>query len=431
MTSRIGTLTVCIICLCAPPGFCGFLLDRSVLPPQRCRRRKISHYYSAEGFDDNNESSQNDNDDICVDTVSDAEALLACRAYLQRRNKLDGWTQFERRKNLKASKQQYFWDPSELAYFKDPGSSSISSRKEILEDDLTESTPSSKDREKTEKITFDEKSQDGKVYAKFSTFDSEPSATRLRRSQAALKTWADPEWREKWYEKRWGLRKDRTAANEKRAQKRLEKRVRAIPRGLLGSPELAAMTEEEIEYAIRTYFTSQAKRDKSRSKTRAQQKAALNGPSDNNTRLARDALLKPDSDAMMQARKQRSERAKRAYQTRLQNNPDPQSPIKPPRIVPAGKTPKDAMLRVEASLDQRKAPNAEDIELIMEPAKMIKRKELLLRILRECYNLRGRCVPTTGRNASDEKLVFATQCTQSDLGNFVIRLLRTKQPAFM
>ena len=77
-----------------------------------------------------------------------------------------------------------------------------------------------------------------------------------------------------------------------------------------------------------------------------------------------------------------------------------------------------------------KTPSVEDIELIMKPAKLVKRKELLLRILRECYSLRGRCVPT-GRGASFEKLVFATQCTLPDLGNFVIHLLRTKEPTFM
>ena len=277
-------------------------------------------------------------------------------------------------------------------------------------------------------VTFEDKFEDGSQYTKFSTFDSEPSEARIRRSQAALKTWEDPEWRAKWYKKRWGDKHQSQDKEEVAFQKGLEKRVRAIPPDLLGSPELAAMTEDEIEDAIREYMTSQSKRNKSRTKTRSKQKAALiSHLSSNTTRLSRDALLNQDKNAMLQAKKRRSEQAKRAYQTRLLNNPDrEEASVKSVRVLPVGSTAQDALLRIEASLDQKEVPKLTDVELIMKPAKLGKRKDLLRRILRECYNLRGRCIPTDLNNP-EANLVFATQCKLSDLGSFVMYLMSSKR----
>ena len=72
--------------------------------------------------------------DIDVDSVSDAEALLACRAYLQRKNRLGLWKTQERRQQGRPPSMKntttcsdadtgFFWpDPTQLKYLYRPDS---------------------------------------------------------------------------------------------------------------------------------------------------------------------------------------------------------------------------------------------------------------------------------------------------------------------
>jgi hypothetical protein len=417
--------------------------------------------------DDNVNDNQGDEFMIDVDTVSDAEALLACRAYLQHRNRFQGgWEEFEQRKTMRnvpsTQRSSYFWeDPSELIFLKNKNDEEDDDddNDDNYENEPLYSEPASWEDQESEIVVFDNTNDCGTndLGKEFTTFPVQPSKTRILRSQAALRTWQDEEWKKKWHERRWGdktKKNDETNRNAIAAhQKQLEKRVRAIPPGLLGSPELAALTESEIAEAIRAYLVFQKKYAASWSKTKAQQKAALNPQPDatNQARLSRDKLLKQDESALETARRLRGERAKLYYKTRLQNKAAKEAAIttttttasttnlangktttNEPKLqsgmdVPQGLTGKDALRRIEAHLDQGKIPTTQDIDLLLKPSMLGGRKELLLRILRDVFDLRGKCIPVN-LNYPDEQdnLVFATQCTYATLGKFILIKLRQK-----
>jgi hypothetical protein len=365
--------------------------------------------------------------DVDVDSVSDVEALLACRSHLQRRNKMGGWKQNERRKRMKeaaSTQRNTFWeDPSELIYLHDPNSSQLDASQEVA----------SWEDHQTQRVVFenlDEKND----YGAFTSFPTEPSPTRIRRSQSAKKTFANPEWKAMWYQRRWG--DDGAKKSTKtRYQKQLDYRIRALPPGLLGSPELASMTEEEIAEAIRTYVISKQKRVDSRAKTLVEQKAALNPPQNQKT-LPRDSLWVEDTVALKQAQLIRGERSKRLYETRLKNRQAKttvtnakKGTTRIPREIfssSSDPSPKEALLRIASDLDQGELPRIEDIDFILKPDKLGMRKDLLRRILNDQFDLRGKCVPVDLDDPESDK-VFVTKCGVQDLGNFVIHLLRSKQ----
>lgn len=366
-------------------------------------------------------------DDLDVNSVSDAKALLACRCYLQRRNKMGGWKQYERRKRMKevaSGQRNTFWeDPSELIYLQDPNSSQL---------DVSQEVASWEDHQ-PERIVFENPEE--KDYGLFTSFATEPSETRIRRSQSAKKTFADPEWKAIWYERRWG---DKAKQSTKtRYRKQLEDRIRAVPPGLLGSPELASMTEEQIAEAIRTYITSKQKRVDSFAKRMVEQKAALDPPR-SEKKIRRDALFMKDTAALKEAQLKRGERAKIMYETRLKNrqaktitNAKKGTTDIPREIFsssrdPSRRRPKEALLRIASDLDQGAFPLIEDIELILKPDKLGMRKDLLRRILNDRFDLRGKCVPVDLDDPESNK-IFVTKCCVRALGNFVIHLLRSKE----
>jgi hypothetical protein len=222
----------------------------------------------------------------------------------------------------------------------------------------------------------------------------------------------------------------RQTPNEKLSENRA---VRSLSPGFLGSPALANMTEEDIEDAIQTYISSRNSRKKrivSRSKTLEQRKAALISQPQNTEeeRKPRDSLFTRDQEALKEAQRLRSERAKNAYAKRLQNQsqtaPAPRKPRK--TNLPNSTTPQDALIRIEYDLDQDAFPAVKDMTVIMKPYRLAKRKDLLRRILSDLFELRGKCVPIRlGEPDSDQ--VFVTQSSISELGDFVIHLLETKK----
>ena len=341
--------------------------------------------------------------------VSDAEALLACYSFLNKRKRLGNWTQLERRKLMKASAQpHFFW--------------------EELEDVEAAAAAAAAEEEGDEAMDLDEPRQDRNEnkdeiwYGEFTSFPTEPTITRVRRSQAAKRTWQDPEFRKKWYERRW-----KSAARKEDKEKHFTNQIRALPADFLSSPGLSSMTEDEIEHAIQTYVNSRKKRVESRKKTLEQRKALLVEPK-SNERLPRDSLFNMDEAALKEAQRKRSERAKKLYQTRLRNKRDEvakstKSAQKTP--LPDLATPPDALARVQASLDQGAVPAVEDIRIVMEPSRLPKRKALLRSILSQVFDLRGRCVPTNLDDTDSEK-EFVTQSTVGTLGAFVIQLLEER-----
>jgi hypothetical protein len=103
-------------------------------------------------------------------------------------------------------------------------------------------------------------------------------------------------------------------------------------------------------------------------------------------------------------------------------SPRNKGPFFPPKQL----TPRDALLRIENSLDSGKTISLEDFKLILLPERMKNRKPIISRILKEEFNLGGKCVPPIINDDDDDnnyELEFVRQCTIERLGTFVISLL--------
>jgi hypothetical protein len=346
--------------------------------------------------------------------VSDAEALLACWSYLKRRKRLGNWTKFERRKAMKAlAKPHYFWEDED-------------DEVEIVTDD---------DDEDPDEFEFDmeawnpgrdsknKNTSPEKWFGEFTSFPTEPTVARSRRSRAAKKTWQDPEFRKRWQQSRWGGKRSK----EEEEERLEENRVRSLPREFWGSPELAQMTEEEIATAIETYVSARNKRSTSRKKTLQERKPAMQLEK-TEKRLPRDSLFTLDQETSKEKQRLRSERAKKAYQNRMRNKQEAPPPKRTHRraFLPTRATPQDALLRIEDDLDRGVFPLVDDVFVIMKPLKLAKRKDLLKRILLELFDLRGKCVPVNLEECDCEKS-FVTQCSIQHLGDFVVHLLQTQE----
>ena len=90
-------------------------------------------------------------------------------------------------------------------------------------------------------------------------------------------------------------------------------------------------------------------------------------------------------------------------------------------------TPRDALIRIEAALDSGNVPVVEDCEMMMTITRLKKRKEVLRRILRDCFNLRGKCLPSDMKNPNDSELLFVTQRPIQEIGEFVIYKLKQRE----
>jgi hypothetical protein len=382
-------------------------------------------------FDKSN--SKTEYDKVDLDSVTDAEALLACRAYLQRKNRLGAWKDYQRRKEslrLPSSVGKtvafesvgYFWEnPEELIYLDNDNDEEM----EVISEEVGSEG----------RVVFESTEEDESVItmmlgttpsawersAEFTNFPTSPSRERVRRSNAAKKTWEDPVWRKMWYEKRWGRLRNSSPLVAK--QKRLDERVRSIPTSLFQSPELASLTQEEIIDAIRTYVVSNRKRSRAQTKD-ARIKKKLEREEAIKTGESKMDLFFASNDDKKQAQQKRAERAKRAYQTRLANqNKDREAPESSIRrkpthdALPTANTPKDALVRILTQLETNQLPLIADVALILKPPKLGRRKEVLRRILSEHFDLRGKCVPA---HDPSKKLLFVTQCSVDELGAFVL-----------
>jgi hypothetical protein len=225
-------------------------------------------------------------------------------------------------------------------------------------------------------------------------------------------------------------------------EKKLEQQVRALPNGFLGSGALSDMTEDEIQDAIQSYLNTRRKRVESRKKTLFERKAMLHQqmkaamtqttyPPTVKSSLSPDSLVTIENNALKEAQRRRSERAKALYQKRLQNEKEKMALVDSPatkrtttiKFFPSSATPQDSMIRIIHDLDSGVLPALQDVEIIMKPGKIAKRRQILRRIIADCFDLRGRCVPVKG--AKDE-LEFVTNCAIDDLGALVIELLNQR-----
>lgn len=380
-----------------------------------------------------------DLDQVDLDSISDEEALLACRAYLQRKNRLGSWTESKRRKRQAAqasargnsfshSSVGFFWeDPDELVYLKgNPRlNDTLNDVEELQMDDLNESDM----EQEFEQQQDEEMNMFGDEFTSFPLFKPDESK---RRSDAAKQKWKDPQWKAMWYEKRWGARQGQIS-KELEKQKKFDNRIQSVPPHILTSPELASMSSDEISEAIHTYVLANKKRSESLRKRAKKRQRERNQDTVvqevGEKKEPRDTLFALSEKNMREAQRKRSERAAKIYQTRLENESQRSSsrmPIKRPTQIPGEETPHAAVIRIRAALDANRLPSVKDVELVIPPLKLGHRKKLLRRILSEHYGLRGKCVPED-LSKEDSPLTFATQCPVEKLGKFVVYKMKQRE----
>ena len=466
----------------------------------------LTRHYNTKDSHSNHSPNQSSNESDESDEyyVTDEEALLACRAYLQRKNRL-GWTQSKRRKALaqnalalSSSSVQvgsrnlntgYFWeDPSELVYLKkgrprrivegergrnknDGDKGIIDGDGEMMEmkifkdndydhhdiqmeqdgDNAGEMGDSIQLRTITEDEYYSNKDGiggDGDIFTSYPAF---PPATHVLQSQAKKELFNNPEWKAKWYKKRWGDDKEmmkRRKRNKK--QRKIKKLIQNIPSILLRSPELASLSDEEIEDAVNTYVNANKKRRESHLRRSREMKRTLVENSlsnrkrkDNNDNndvndeelhthtsdtLEKEQVLTflPSEQKLKEIQDRRSKRAKKAYETRIRNkkakeimddenkyingdgrkrkgrvlslkskkdNKGDKSYVLRQVKVEGKLSPRQAMERIEEMMRENKLPLVDDINTILEPKRLSGRKELLRNVLSHSFDLKGKCIP--------------------------------------
>jgi hypothetical protein len=446
--------------------------------------------------------------DFHFENISDEEALLACRAYLQRKNKLgsNGWTKHHKRKinmqkslalgnNRPLSESNgaldegigYFWeDPTDLKYLRtgrprlyfDNGVDEFVTdfmREHDDDDDNELDWLHGRKEEKKEDDDVENSvivnKEDSSVFTGFPTMPTKEFSTRSNSKKALFQ---NEEWKRKWYEARWGnLAEER---QERRKEKKIKKFIKQIPNDVLRSEELAALSDAEIEGAVRTYIVANKRRSRAQhNRMKIKRNMLLSNTLDKEDMRSRDTAaaaseastskktvkrLKPTLDSfMMQLNgssevnglladqmQRRSERATMAYQTRIQHIMD--SKMKPTpnseysHAKKAEYLPKrvDAALhRIKRALDESLHPKSADIEIILEPKRLSGRKDLFKDILLKCFGMRGKCVPdlrledgefkkasssadTSDVNKMEKK--FVTTCSVLEVGHFVAHKLR-------
>ena len=484
-------------------------------------------------------SNNDDDDDDDIDSdanVSDEDLLLACRSYLQKKNRLGQWTAFEARRKSRqhqrqrsqASQTGFFWDdPSELKYFRQqthmitPGNINTNNNninnsgdidlKENEEDPMmmhddggnnndediiryisaaavSETYYVPEPTSKIEQVTFDfkgdqpeqndngddeatEESNPLEAWARhFSTFPMQPSKSQRNRSNGVKKRWEDPEWKARWYERRWGKlssssseSKDedapkgdgkkkegaaspsgKTSKNGSQSAPGSPKRdwkqgvkTSALTPDFLASDAFNSLTEEEIGRAVEMYLQSNKKRTVTRKQTQEARRKSLlmrtpTTASNSTARVPPNALAwDRDPQALEEARRIRSERAKKSYQTRLKNNNQRSKQRTTKTSTAVSMTlktqtegsPKEALSRIASDLNQGKLPRSQDLEMIAGPTKLPKRKQLLIRLISEHFGLRGKCVPVSNKDGS-ETLQFVTNCSVGQLIAFALDRVR-------
>jgi hypothetical protein len=430
-----------------------------VLRQPACFQRTILH---AKVATSSHKKEKEEEEDVPQE-VSDAEALLACYAFLKRRKRIGAgnWTQMERRQRMKAVAQpHYFWEEdlskiaSRLQKEMQGEPSSSGSRRMIMGSGNDDEEDSLEGDGGETRMRPSRTNSAAEVWSgEFTSFPTDPSPTRMRRSLAAKQTWSDPSFRDRWYQRRW-VNKVKNKDPDLLEDMALEQQIKALPSGFLGSPELCSMTEAEISMAIQTYLTKTKKQITSRKKTLEMRKemlqqqmehvlsgnttdASVDDPATLSSRLSRDSLFSPDATTLQENQRKRSQRAKQIYKKRLEksglSNQDSKNQVQAAKSttkhLPQGSTPQDAMVRIVSNLDAGILPSVEDVEIIMKPGKIGKRREVLRKILSNHFDLRGKCVPSSSSSSSlsDGELEFVTKCAIDDLGAFVMDLIRKEK----
>lgn len=482
--------------------------NRKTKKKKKVRSPAASSYEPNDDYNNLTASSTSDiNPEIDTTNIDEAQVLLACRSYLLRKHKLE-WTDKKRRveaANSPLNSEGYFWhDPSDLIYLRekpdpydlsyiyndisnddDYGYNTTYDDKNNLEEDDDDDDPSASEEENMAYWAMSNNP--------FSTNPAftYPSSEHIRRSNSKLRLWNNSTWKEQWYNKRW---KGRVVSRAQKTQRRQDKLLGDIPSDILESPKLASLSEEEVTEAIITYLQANQRKSEARKnnkKFKEAERMALRQWRKNvqiETEIARDngettmkgILLKadppssmenalsfePSAEIMQKIQKIRGEKSKRAFATRMANTKtkngastsgkgisklrrSPKEDGNPEHgeddIDEEGtRSPMQSILLIDMALDNNDTPSPIDVETILKPGRLGRRRHVLRRILSECFDLRGKCVPryvkdgvaTAGEDGDDhqsmiekekeEELLFVTKCTIDELGSFVLAKLRYK-----
>ena len=225
------------------------------LPQQGAASRPEQEY--GDGLVEQPPAVDNNNHVVDMNSVSDAEALLACRAYLQRKNRL-GWHRAKERKALReqaAQENGFFWETLEQSDYRN--------KREEEDIDFDQGEDSF---ERLERVSSDDIQEQPGIFTEMPTGPNHRSEIR---SRVKKEQWMDAQFRERWYESRWGDHVKPT--DESKKQLRLQTKLLEIPTAILDSPEFATLTEEEIDEAIISYVVSNRKRSVARKKQEPQE----------------------------------------------------------------------------------------------------------------------------------------------------------------
>lgn len=466
-------------------------------------------------INNNDDDEDKDVQDI-LDHVSDAEALMACRAYLVKRRRWSGdaaggWSEYMRRQ---AAQQQtveeestgFFWeDLSQLQYWnplanplrfqqQHEGSNTttnittesifptnkakfltIGDDNEDENDDVLPIARHSTDTDASSAVVGEEPVisleawheayldglDDSNTDMSFSASieDTEPSQEHLRRSAARRKLFSDAVWKAHWYERRWGQKQPRRVEAEERLHHRLSALWKSASHAQVLAP-VASMTQDEMTQAIVEYVMANRKRSASQFAWRKEQsdirkerrRHGSTLTTQSNEKLPRDTLLQVNKTALLEQQNARSERARKAYETRrerqglaapLRNDKkvykEKRPRGRPPKKekIPESSTgsassscslqPRDALQRIEMALDAGALPEEEWVDIATKPGKLPRRKQVLVRLLRERFGLRGKQrLPIDLHNNRLEEVDPITQRRVSELGQSCALLLRQK-----
>lgn len=421
----------------------------------------------------NNNTMAPSMDNIDFSNISEAQVLLACRAWLLRKHKLE-WKEKKRRVEAAASplyNEGYFWpDPNDLLYLReDPDPYDLNYNETYGEyygykrngvrflQSTGDTTYSGKNYYDTEPIVEERPSISNNPFSANPLF---PSEENRRRSVVKSRLWNNQTWKAEWYNQRW---RGKVATQSAKKHEHEERLLRDIPNDILESPLFDSMSESEVSEAILAHINSNHRKSESRKGNKDKRQVEREDFREWREQVKRDALnatdivrrmkarpassanenklsFSPSIDALKKLNKRRSEQSKKAFQTRVANiKPVPSTSVKITKLSRGSEqevrrddldetvvvtSPMQAILHIDMALDHNRLPSPNHVEMILRPGRLGRRRETLRRILSECFDLRGKCVPNP-RNISDEdSLLFVTKCGIEELGNYVLLKLK-------
>lgn len=434
---------------------------------------------SSNNYSNDDDTVNVDEDEINFDEITDEQILLACRSYLQKRNELE-WTQAKRRKQgsqLMESRRQgedgggvgYFWEnmtelkylhSTNCKYLEDMGDDNSDSeentepKKSDVIKDVEDSYDDPSDPMNIPTIRNYELSSRSRSEDAFATYSKYPSEEHENRSRAAKEMWASPGFRKRWYAKRWGDESPYRAVEtlQQKQKSRDMQKIQNFPSDLLLSEVFSTMSEKELKEAVAMYICENKKRSLSlKKKNRGGLRKWVKEEIEGGEIKFQESI---SEDSLREHQKIRSERAKKAYQTRLENiklkekkkrkgNKEKKnksyakslsslilSSVENPPQNQSNKVKiqqKEAMIQIEKCVDNGEFPSSVDVHFVLSATRLAGRRPLLLRILKDCFGLYGKCIPGDPSLGANSKMLFASKCNLDVLGSFIVEKLEEKE----